>query len=158
MDTLTAYENIALALTIQRVNNKEIDKRVRSVAEALNISNELNKYPYEMSGGQKQRVASARAIVTNPSLVLADEPTGALDSKAATMLLESLEDLNKNLNATIMMVTHDAFTASYANRILFIKDGKIFNELIKGTDSRKEFFNRIIEVITLLGGDSNNVF
>ncbi|NGY69436.1 ABC transporter ATP-binding protein, partial [Clostridium perfringens] len=93
-----------------------------------------------------------------PSLVLADEPTGALDSKAATMLLESLEDLNKNLNATIMMVTHDAFTASYANRILFIKDGKIFNELIKGTDSRKEFFNRIIEVITLLGGDSNNVF
>ncbi len=103
-------------------------------------------------------MASARAIVTNPSLVLADEPTGALDSKAATMLLESLEDLNKNLNATIMMVTHDAFTASYANRILFIKDGKIFNELIKGTDSRKEFFNRIIEVITLLGGDSNNVF
>ncbi|RXI80839.1 ABC transporter ATP-binding protein [Clostridium perfringens] len=158
LDTLTAYENIALALTIQRVNNKEIDKRVRSVAEALNISNELNKYPYEMSGGQKQRVASARAIVTNPSLVLADEPTGALDSKAATMLLESLEDLNKNLNATIMMVTHDAFTASYANRILFIKDGKIFNELIKGTDSRKEFFNRIIEVIPLLGGDSNNVF
>lgn len=158
LDTLTAYENIALALTIQRVNNKEIDKRVRSVAEALNISNELNKYPYEMSGGQKQRVASARAIVTNPSLVLADEPTGALDSKAATMLLESLEDLNKNLNATIMMVTHDAFTASYANRILFIKDGKIFNELIKGNDSRKEFFNRIIEVITLLGGDSNNVF
>lgn len=103
-------------------------------------------------------MASARAIVTNPSLVLADEPTGALDSKAATMLLESLEDLNKNLKATIMMVTHDAFTASYANRILFIKDGKIFNELIKGTDSRKEFFNRIIEVITLLGGDSNNVF
>ena len=157
LDTLTAYENIALALTIQRVNNKEIDRRVREVAEALNISNELNKYPYEMSGGQKQRVASARAIVTDPSLVLADEPTGALDSKAATMLLESLENLNKKLNATIMMVTHDAFTASYANRILFIKDGKIFNELIKGTDSRKEFFNRIIEVITLLGGDSNNV-
>ncbi|MDZ4994491.1 ATP-binding cassette domain-containing protein [Clostridium perfringens] len=157
LDTLTAYENIALALTIQRVNNKEIDRRVREVAEALNITNELNKYPYEMSGGQKQRVASARAIVTNPSLVLADEPTGALDSKAATMLLESLENLNKKLNATIMMVTHDAFTASYANRILFIKDGKIFNELIKGTDSRKEFFNRIIEVITLLGGDSNNV-
>lgn len=157
LDTLTAYENIALALTIQRVNNKEIDKRVRSVAEALNISNELNKYPYEMSGGQKQRVASARAIVTNPSLVLADEPTGALDSKAATMLLESLEDLNKNLNATIMMVTHDAFTASYADRILFIKDGKIFNELIKGNDSRNKFFDRIIDVITLLGGDVRDV-
>ena len=158
LDTLTAYENIALALTIQRVNNKEIDKRVRLVAEALNISNELNKYPYEMSGGQKQRVASARAIVTNPSLVLADEPTGALDSKAATMLLESLEDLNKNLNATIMMVTHDAFTASYAHRILFIKDGKVFNELVRGNDSRKEFFDRIIEVVTLLGGDVENVF
>ena len=157
LDTLTAYENIALALTIQRVNNKEIDKRVRLVAEALNISNELNKYPYEMSGGQKQRVASARAIVTNPSLVLADEPTGALDSKAATMLLESLEDLNKNLNATIMMVTHDAFTASYADRILFIKDGKIFNELIKGNDSRNKFFDRIIDVITLLGGDVRDV-
>ncbi|MGG5460152.1 ABC transporter ATP-binding protein [Clostridium sp. B9] len=157
LDTLTAYENIALALTIQRVNNKEIDKRVREMAKALNITEVLNKYPYEMSGGQKQRVASARAIVTNPSLILADEPTGALDSKAATMLLESLEELNNKLNATIMMVTHDAFTASYANRILFIKDGKIFNEIIKGTDSRKEFFNRIIEVITLLGGESNNV-
>ena len=140
------------------MRGKEIRPLIEKSAENLGISEVLDKYPYEMSGGQKQRVASARAIVTNPSLVLADEPTGALDSKAATMLLESLEDLNKNLNATIMMVTHDAFTASYANRILFIKDGKIFNELIKGTDSRKEFFNRIIEVITLLGGDSNNVF
>ena len=110
-----------------------------------------------LSGGQKQRVASARAIVTNPSLVLADEPTGALDSKAATMLLESLEDLNKNLNATIMMVTHDAFTASYANRILFIKDGKIFNELTKGNDTRKQFFEKIIEVQTLLGGELGDV-
>ena len=111
-----------------------------------------------MSGGQKQRVASARAIITNPSLILADEPTGALDSKSAKMLLESLEDLNKSLNATIMMVTHDAFSASYASRILFIKDGKIFNELVRGEDSRKEFFEKIIEVITLLGGDQNNVF
>ncbi len=111
-----------------------------------------------MSGGQKQRVASARAIITNPSLVLADEPTGALDSKSAKMLLESLEELNTNLGATIMMVTHDAFTASYASRILFIKDGKIFNELIRGKDSRKEFFNKIIEVVTLLGGDQRDVF
>lgn len=157
LDTLTAYENIALALTIKRVNNKEIDNKVREVAKALNITDVLNKYPYEMSGGQKQRVASARAIVINPSLILADEPTGALDSKASAMLLESLDKLNKNLDATIMMVTHDAFTASYANRILFIKDGKIFNEIIKGTDSRKEFFNRIIDVITLLGGEVNNV-
>lgn len=158
LDTLTAYENIALALTIMRVNHKEIDKRVRDIAKKLNIEEVLNKYPYEMSGGQKQRVASARAIITKPSLILADEPTGALDSKAAKMLLESMEDLNENLNATIMMVTHDAFSASYARRILFIKDGRIFNELVRGNDSRKEFFDKIIEVITLLGGDQNNVF
>ncbi len=124
----------------------------------MGISSILDKYPYEMSGGQKQRVASARAIVTNPSLILADEPTGALDSKSSRLLLDSFEKLNGGLKATILMVTHDAFTASYAHRILFIKDGKIFNELIRGGDSRKEFFNRIIEVITLLGGDSNSVF
>ena len=158
LDTLTAYENIALALTIMRVNHKEIDKKVKDIAKKLNIEEVLNKYPYEMSGGQKQRVASARAIITKPSLILADEPTGALDSKAAKMLLESMEDLNENLNATIMMVTHDAFSASYARRILFIKDGRIFNELVRGNDSRKEFFDKIIEVITLLGGDQNNVF
>lgn len=126
--------------------------------ENLGISSILNKYPYEMSGGQKQRVASARAIVTNPSLILADEPTGALDSKSSRLLLDSFENLNERLKATILMVTHDAFTASYAHRILFIKDGKIFNELIRGNDSRKEFFDRIIEVITILGGDSNSVF
>ena len=158
LDTLTAYENIALALTIMKVNHNEINKRVMDIAKKLNIEEVLNKYPYEMSGGQKQRVASARAIITKPSLILADEPTGALDSKAAKMLLESMEDLNKNLNATIMMVTHDAFSASYARRILFIKDGRIFNELVRGNDSRKEFFDKIIEVITLLGGDQNNVF
>lgn len=111
-----------------------------------------------MSGGQKQRVAAARAIITNPSLILADEPTGALDSKASRLLLDSFEKLNEEMNATILMVTHDAFTASYAHRILFIKDGRVFNELIRGNDSRKEFFNRIIEVVTLLGGDTNNVF
>ena len=158
LDTLTCYENIALALTISRVNHKEIEMRVKEVANKLGIIEILNKYPYEISGGQKQRVACARAIITKPSLVLADEPTGALDSKSAKMLLESLEHLNTELNATIMMVTHDAFTASYANRILFIKDGKIFNELIRGNDSRKEFFNKIIEVITLLGGDQRDVF
>lgn len=158
LDTLTAYENIALALTILKTNHKEIDKRVKDIARKLNIEEILNKYPYEMSGGQKQRVASVRAIITSPSLILADEPTGALDSKSAKMLLESMEELNENLNATIMMVTHDAFSASYARRILFIKDGKIFNELVRGNDSRKEFFEKIIEVITLLGGDQNNVF
>lgn len=158
LDTLTTYENIALALTIQGKKPKEIDSLIKGIVENLGISSILNKYPYEMSGGQKQRVASARAIVTNPSLILADEPTGALDSKSSRLLLDSFENLNEKLKATILMVTHDAFTASYAHRILFIKDGKIFNELIRGNDSRKEFFDRIIEVITILGGDSNSVF
>ena len=158
LDTLTAYENIALALTIQGKKPKEIDSLIKGIVENLGISSILNKYPYEMSGGQKQRVASARAIVTNPSLILADEPTGALDSKSSRLLLDSFENLNERLKATILMVTHDAFTASYAHRILFIKDDKIFNELIRGNDSRKEFFDRIIEVITILGGGSNSVF
>ncbi len=157
LDTLTAYENIALALTIQRVKPKEIETRVQEIAKKLEITDILNKYPYQISGGQKQRVASSRAIITNPKLVLADEPTGALDSKSARQLLESFEDLNKKLNATILMVTHDSFTASYANRILFIKDGKIFNELIKGDSTRKEFFEKIIEVQTLLGGELGDV-
>jgi len=124
LDTLTAYENIALALTIQKVGAKEIERRVKETAEKLSITEILNKYPYQVSGGQKQRIASARAIVTNPQIVLADEPTGALDSKSARQLLESFEYLNQKLNATILMVTHDAFTASYADRIIFIKDRK----------------------------------
>lgn len=157
LDTLTAYENIAISLTVMKVHHKEIDARINEVAKKLGITDILKKYPYEMSGGEKQRVASARAIITKPSLILADEPTGALDSKSSRMLLDTFEHLNSNLGATIIMVTHDAFTASYAKRILFIKDGKIFNELIRGNDSRKEFFNRIIEVVTLLGGDNNNV-
>ena len=158
LDTLTAYENIALALTIQGVNPREIDDKIKSVANNLDIVKVLNNYPYQMSGGQKQRVACARAIVTNPSLILADEPTGALDSKSSRLLLDSFERLNRELEATILMVTHDAFTASYAHRILFIKDGRVFNELVRGNDTRKEFFNRIIEVVTLLGGDVENVF
>ena len=157
LDTLTAYENIALALTIQKVNAKEIDRRVNDIARKLEIENILNKYPYQLSGGQKQRVASARAIITNPKIILADEPSGALDSKSAKQLLETFEALNDKLDATIVMVTHDAFTASYADRIIFIKDGKIFNELVKGTDTRRQFFERIIEVQTLLGGELNEV-
>ena len=156
LDTLTAYENIALALSIQNVNAKEIDKRIKEIAEKLNILDVLKKYPYQMSGGQKQRVASARAIITNPKLILADEPTGALDSKSSKMLLESFESLNKELKATILMVTHDAFTSSYSSRVIFIKDGKIFHELIRGNDTRKEFFDKIIDVVTLLGGDLND--
>ncbi len=156
LDTLTGYENIALALTIQKVKPKDIDKKIKEVSKTLNITHVLNKYPYQMSGGEKQRVASARAIITSPKLILADEPTGALDSKSSRMLLEKMEELNKNLKATILMVTHDAFTASYCSKIYFIKDGKIFNELIRGDDSRKEFFDRIIDVVTLLGGDLND--
>ena len=156
LDTLTAYENIALALSIQNVSASDIAKRIDKVAKELDIKDVLKKYPYQMSGGQKQRVASARAIITNPKLVLADEPTGALDSKSAKMLLERFTYLNKELMATILMVTHDAFTASYASRVIFIKDGKIFNELHRGSDSRKEFFDKIIDVVTLLGGDLND--
>ena len=125
LDTLTAYENIALSLSIQNVSAKEIDTKIKKVAEELDIKDVLKKYPYQMSGGQKQRVASARAIITDPKLVLADEPTGALDSKSAKMLLEKFNYLDE-LGATILMVTHDAFTASYARRVIFIKDGKLF--------------------------------
>ena len=157
LDTLTCYENIALALTIQKVKAKEIDRRIMEISEKLGVRNILNKYPYEISGGQKQRIASSRAIITNPKLVLADEPTGALDSKSARQLLENFKFLNENFDATILMVTHDAFTASYSDRILFIKDGKIFNELVKGEHTRKEFFEKIIEVQTLLGGELNDV-
>ena len=153
LDTLTAYENIALALSIQNVSAKEIAEKIKKVAHELDINNVLSKYPYQMSGGQKQRVASARAIITNPKLILADEPTGALDSKSAKMLLEKFNYLNKENKATILMVTHDAFTASYSSRVIFIKDGKIFNEIRRGNDSRKEFFDKIINVVTMLGGD-----
>ena len=139
LDTLTAYENISLALSIQKRSASEIDTAVKTVAQQLGITEVLQKYPYQMSGGQKQRVASARAIVTNPKL--------------AKMLLERFNYLNHEHNATIIMVTHDSFTASYASRVIFIKDGKIFNEISRGADSRKQFFDKIINVVTLLGGD-----
>lgn len=156
LDTLTGYENIALALSIQNVKPKEIDSRIQEVAKRLGIEEVLNKYSYQMSGGQKQRVAAARALITNPKLILADEPTGALDSKSSRYLLESMKEMNEGLAATILMVTHDAFTASYASRVIFIKDGKIFNEIRRGDDTRKQFFNRIIEVVTVLGGGLND--
>lgn len=157
LDTLNAYENIALALTIRNEPPSQIENKVRTISQKLNINNILYKYPYQLSGGEKQRVAAARAIVTQPSLILADEPTGALDSKSARMLLTTLETLNTDLGATILMVTHDAFSASYCSRILFIKDGVLFSELVRGTDTRKEFFDKIIEVVTFLGGDASNV-
>ena len=157
LDTLTAYENIAIALTILKVPSKEIETRVDTVSKYLGIQDVLGKYPVQLSGGEKQRVASARALITNPALVLADEPTGALDSKSARMLLESFQMLSNDSGATILMVTHDAFAASYCSRILFIKDGKLFHELVRGSEDRRAFFNRIIEVVSLLGGDGNDV-
>lgn len=156
LDTLTAYENIALALTILKVPYKEIDQRIKDITKFLNIEHIMTKYPYEISGGEKQRVATARAIVTKPTLVLADEPTGALDSKSAKALLESFNRLNEEIRSTILMVTHDAYTASHCKRILFIKDGKLFSELNRGNATRKDFFNQIMEVVTLLGGELNH--
>lgn len=158
LEVLNGYENIALALTIKKVKKEEINNKIKKVATKLDIDNILDKFPCEMSGGEKQKIAAARALVRDPVLILADEPTGALDSKSSKSLLESLEKLNLTLKSTILMVTHDAFSASYANRILFIKDGKIFNEIIRGKDTRKDFFNRIIEVETLLGGDLELLF
>ena len=157
LDTLTAYENIALALSIQGVKPDEIDARIREVARELDIESVLKKYPYEMSGGQKQRVASARAIITEPKLILADEPTGALDSKSSKMLLEKISYLNIKNMATILMVTHDAFSASYCSRILFLKDGKIFHELVRGVEERREFLNKILDVLSLTGGELSDV-
>lgn len=152
LDTLTAYENISLPLTIKKEKLSIIEEKVNEVAKLLNISDVLNKFPYQMSGGQRQRVASARAIITNPSIVMADEPTGALDTKSAKMLLDSFKILNEEKRATIIMVTHDAFVASHCKRILFIRDGKLFNELIRGNETRKQFFEQILACISLLSG------
>ena len=155
LDTLTVCENIAIALQIQRCAPKEVQGRVREAAEKLGIEDVLDKYPYQISGGQKQRTAAARAIVTHPSLILADEPTGALDSRNARQLLDSLEKLNREENAAILMVTHDAYTASYSSRVLFIKDGRLFHELRRGKEDRKAFFEQIMNVTALMGGDLN---
>ncbi|MDR1320196.1 MAG: ABC transporter ATP-binding protein [Gracilibacteraceae bacterium] len=157
LDTLTGFENIALALTILRRPAQAIKGQVRDVAAVLGITDVLPKFPYQMSGGQRQRVAAARAIVTKPALVLADEPTGALDSQAARALLESFQELVRTRGATILMVTHDAFSASYCHRILFIRDGRVFRELARGNESRKVFFDQIIEVVSLLGGDGHDL-
>jgi len=156
LDTLTARENIALPLTIVRTNSAEISTRVQDVAARLSISQVLDKYPNQMSGGQQQRVAAARALVTDPTMIMADEPTGALDSKSARLLLESLEALNRRLRATVLMVTHDSFAASYTSRVLFIRDGKIFTELRRGDTDRREFFDRIMEVVAMMGGEGSD--
>ena len=154
LDTFSLQDNIFLPLVLAGgMNFEEMNNRLRPIARKLGIYELLQKYPYEVSGGQKQRAAVARALITSPSIILADEPTGALDSKSAKMLLERFNYLNNEHNATIMMVTHDSFTASYASRVLFIKDGRVFNEISRGDSSRKVFFDKIIDVVTLLGGD-----
>ncbi len=155
LDTLTISENIALALAINKVPAESVEPRIREMAQKLNISDILHKYPYQVSGGQKQRCACARAMINNPKLLLADEPTGALDSHSA--LLATIQSINEQLGTTILMVTHDAFTASYASRILFLRDGKIFMELRKGSESRSIFFNKILQVLTILGGGQGHV-
>ena len=157
LDTLSIEENISLSLIINNEDPNKVDERVENIASKLGIKDVLNKFPYEVSGGQKQRCACARALINHPKLILADEPTGALDSKSSRMLLETMEDMNKNLKATILMVTHDSFSASFCKRVLFLKDGKIFNEIIRANKTRKEFFDEIIDVLTLLGGDEGSV-
>ncbi|MCM1990185.1 ABC transporter ATP-binding protein [Oceanirhabdus seepicola] len=157
LNTLTIKENIMLPLALKNESVAIIEKRVEEVAKTLDIHDTLNKYPYEVSGGQKQRGAVCRAIVTKPALMLADEPTGALDSKAARSLLNSFSKLNKETKATILLVTHDPTSASYCDRILFIKDGIIFTEIVKG-ESSKEFYHKILDTVALLGGCERNEF
>ena len=154
LDTLTLEENIALPLTIGKMPPKEITERINHIAQRLQISDTLKKFPFQVSGGQKQRCAFARAMICNPKLVMADEPTGSLDSNSARILLQMMSELNKETGATILMVTHDAFCASYADRILFLKDGKIFNEILKGEKTRDIFYHEILDVLSLLGGDN----
>ncbi|HOT31069.1 MAG TPA: ABC transporter ATP-binding protein [Petrotogaceae bacterium] len=157
LDTLTVKENIALPLSLANVSYREINRRVKEVANNLEIVDILDKFPYEISGGQRQRAAAARAIIADPALILADEPTGALDSRSSETLLSTLKNINENMNVTVLMVTHDPFAASYCKRILFIKDGRIFNEIVKGEDERKNFFTRILDVLAVLEGDIGNV-
>ena len=156
LDTLTVRENIALPLTISRVPAHDVLIRVEEVARRLGIAETLEKYPYQLSGGQQQRVAAARALVTDPAIIMADEPTGALDSKNARLLLESLETMNERYRATVLMVTHDSFAASYTHRVLFIRDGRIFTELRRGDAPRQAFFERIMEVVAMMGGDGSD--
>lgn len=156
LDTLTLKENIILPLSLSNVSANTMDDRVSKISRVLNITQILNKYPYEVSGGQKQRAAAARAIITNPEIILADEPTRALDSKSSTELLDSISLLNQENQATIVMVTHDAFAASYCSRIIFIKDGKLCIELQKNS-GRKEFYNEILSTLSEVGSDSSDI-
>ncbi len=156
LDTLSVKENIILPLVLEEMNRKEIEEKLDSIASVLNIKEILNKRTYEISGGQQQRTACARALINDPAIILADEPTGNLDSKASFDLMSSLEKINREKNGTIVMVTHDAFAASFCNRIIMIKDGKFFTELVKKSN-RQAFFNEILDALSLLGGGYNEV-
>lgn len=153
LDTLTLEENIGLALTINHMDPNLVRDRVQDVAMRLGIDDILEKFPTQVSGGQKQRAACARAMVAGQSLILADEPTGALDSRASKNLLEIMAKMNREMRATILMVTHDAYSASYASRVLFLKDGRLFNELLRGKRARAVVYHEILDVLGLLGGD-----
>ena len=157
LDTLTIEENIGLALSLNHQDPKTVQNRVREVAGKLGISDILTKFPYQVSGGQKQRAACARAMVAGQSLLLADEPTGALDSRASKNLLEIMTAMNQDMGATILMVTHDAYSASYAKRVLFLKDGRVFNKLLRGDRGRPVFYHEILDVLAALGGDVSDV-
>lgn len=152
LDTLTIEENIVLALTVRKEGKETIRKKCAGMMRLLDIEEIKDKFPYQVSGGQKQRCACARALINRPKLLLADEPTGALDSRSSQTLLETFSDINHSLNATILMVTHDVFSASYCSRILFLKDGKIFHELVRGPKERRTFLNEILDVLSLTGG------
>ncbi len=157
LDTLTIEENIGLALSLNHRDPGTVQNRVRDIAQKLGITDILPKFPYQVSGGQKQRAACARAMVAGQTLLLADEPTGALDSKASKNLLEIMTVMNRDMGATILMVTHDAYSASYAKRVLFLKDGRVFNELLRGDRGRPVFYHEILDVLAALGGDVSDV-
>lgn len=157
LDTLTIEENIGLALSLNHADPAAVQRKVRQIAQILDISDILSKFPYQVSGGQKQRAACARAMIAGQSLLLADEPTRALDSKASKNLLEMMSRINQSMKATILMVTHDAYSASYAGRVLFLKDGRIFNELLRADRGRSVFYHEILDVLAALGGDVSDV-
>lgn len=157
LNTLTVKENIMLPLTIQKISKKEAHARYEEISKVLGIFDISEKYPNEISGGQKQRTSAARAFITQPSIIFADEPTGALDSKSASDLLNKLDEINQNTASTIIMVTHDSVAASYSNRVIFLKDGKVYSELYKGEDSRETFYKEIIKTQSVLGGVVNEL-
>lgn len=156
LDTLTLAENIILPLTLDKIPYKEMERRLKTIAEQLDITQILNKRTYEVSGGQKQRAAIARAMIHSPALLLADEPTGALDSASSRNVMEMLESLNKSQGTTMMLVSHDPLAASYCDRVLFIRDGSLYNEIYKG-ESRQEFFQKILEMLSFLGGNAHEL-